>query len=861
MKAEKFTLKLSEALQEAQSSANVLSHAFVTNYHLLKAFLEQENGIVPQILLKIGIKPDIVLNAVQQKINTLPKTEGAELSFEKEVQKVLLEAEKIMAKMKEEFLSVDHVFLAMATVKGTSIKNEIFDAYAITAGEIEKVVSLLRETSSVQGREGGEHQGKALEKYGINLTKLAAEGKIDPVIGRDDEIRRTIQILSRRTKNNPVLIGDPGVGKTAIVEGLSKKIIDRDVPDALINKEIISLDMGAILAGAMYRGDFEKRLKEVIKEVEKSSGQIILFIDELHTIVGAGKTEGSPDAGNLLKPALARGSLHAIGATTIKEYRQHIEKDAALERRFQPVLVDQPSVEDTIAILRGIKERYEMHHGIRISDPAIIAAAELSNRYISDRQLPDKAIDLIDEAASALKMELTSEPVELERKKKKLITLEIEKEALKKEKDAVSKKRFSEVQEDIANLREEVKAFELTFRQEKGKLTNVAALREEYEKAKFEAQKSERESNLQRAAELRYGVLPGLEKKIQAAEKEIEKLQEKGKSYLREVVIPEDIAAVISKWTGIPVTKLVESEKQKLLRLEEELSKAVVSQKDAIHSVANAIRRSRAGLSDEHKPVGSFLFLGPTGVGKTQLAKALATFLFNDEHAMIRIDMSEYMEKFSIQRLIGAPPGYVGYEEGGQLTDAVRRKPFSVILFDEIEKAHPDIWNVLLQVLDDGRLTDSKGRTVDFKNTIIIMTSNIGSHLILEEKSEKVSAILRQQIVEILRKSFRPEFLNRLNDIVIFEKLNKKDIAQIVDLELQKVVHRLAQKGLKVEFDPTITEYLLATGFDPQFGARSLKRIIEKEVVDELAKILLEGKIDTEKEMKVKVEKRKVVVG
>lgn len=860
MNTEKFTLKLTEALAAAQSQANISDHAVITNFHLLQAFLEQEGSIVRQILAKLGVNAEVIQNALQQKRNSLPTAEGTQLSFDSEVQKVLLAAEKIMSKMSDEFLAVDHVFLAMTQVSGTAVQRDIFEPYSIQATDVEKVIQEFRAGQKVESRQGNQAETKALEKYGVDLTTLASSGKIDPVIGRDEEIRRTIQILSRRTKNNPVLIGDPGVGKTAIVEGLAKKIIDGDVPDMLRNKQIVSLDMGALLAGASYRGDFEKRLKAVIQEVEKSDGEIILFIDELHTIVGAGKTEGSADAGNLLKPALARGALHAIGATTIKEYRQHIEKDAALERRFQPVLVDEPTVEDTIAILRGIKERYEMHHGIRISDPAIIAAAELSHRYISDRQLPDKAIDLIDEAASALKMELTSEPVELEKLRKQLLTLEIEREALKKEKDATSKKRLEEVKKEIADLQEEIKAFEVAYRHEKELLQKVTTLREELDTVRFEAEAAEKSADLQKAAELKYAKIPEIEKKIQEAEKEFQKLREQGKTYLQEEVTTEEIAEVIAKWTGIPVTKLLQGEKEKLLDLETELAKKVISQKEAIAAVSNAIRRSRSGLGDEHKPIGSFLFLGPTGVGKTQLAKALASFLFNDEQAMVRIDMSEYMEKFSVQRLIGAPPGYVGYDEGGQLTDAVRRKPYSVVLFDEVEKAHPDVWNVLLQVLDDGRLTDSKGRTVDFKNTIIIMTSNIGSQFILEDSGEKVSSVVRTQIQEKLKRHFRPEFLNRLDDIVIFEKLSKKDLEQIVRLELQKVQKRLQSKGLPVKFDASVEKYLADTGYDPQFGARPLRRVIEQQIVDELAKVLISGKTDPEKPLQVTVDSKKNIV-
>ncbi len=851
MNPDQFTTKSLEAIQGAMQLAGQLKNSEVSIWHLLLVLLKQPNGIVPSLLQKLNVDLPTITDRVQQELEQLATVSGATKAYvSTDLNTVFEKAESEAGKLNDEFISTEHLFLAL--LENKSVKS-IFD---IDKKQVLSALQEIRGSQKVTDRDP-EDKYQALEKYTQNITQLAREGKIDPVIGRDEEIRRVTQILSRRTKNNPVLVGEPGTGKTAIVEGLAKKIIESDVPDALKNKTILSLDMGSLIAGSKYRGEFEDRLKAVIKDIEKSDGQIILFIDELHTIVGAGAQEGSTDAGNLLKPALARGTLRTIGATTLKEYRKYIEKDAALERRFQPVMVDEPSVEDAISILRGIKEKYETHHGVRIQDNAIVAAVNLSDRYIADRFLPDKAIDLMDEAASAIRIELDSKPTELDRLDRKIRQLEIEKEALKKEKDEASKQRLKEIEKTLAELKEQRNQLELHWQNEKKAIDKIKQAKKQIDELKEEAAQAERNLDLQRVAEINYGQIPQLQKEVESAQEELAKVQQDSQ-ILKEEVTQEDIAKVVARWTGIPVEKMLSSESQKLAHMEEELGKRVVGQTEAVTAVANAVRRNRAGISAPNRPIGSFMFLGPTGVGKTELAKALAEFLFNDETQLVRIDMSEYMEKHSVARLIGSPPGYVGYEEGGQLTEAVRRRPYTVILFDEIEKAHPEVFNVLLQLLDDGRLTDSKGRTVDFKNTVIIMTSNLGSQQIAEYQTDKDKQ--SEVIHKLLNEYFRPEFLNRLDDIIIFQPLTKNQIKEIVSLQLEEVKVRLAQRNITVEFSEKLMTHLSEAGFDPVFGARPLKRIIQREILDELALKIIDHKIEENSHVKLDYEKGKVII-
>ena len=839
MRLDKWAVTAQEALQAALGIAGDVEASEVAPTHLLKALLDSNERNLRSILEKIGADPDAIATQVDQTISKAPKVSGAQIGIGNDLLKVINEAEKLATKLGDSYVTSEHLLTALAN-DNTDAGRILRDA-GVTAKRVEEVYNELRGDERVTSQDA-KPQFEALEQYGRNVTDLARQGKLDPVIGRVEEIRRTIQVLSRRTKNNPVLIGEPGVGKTAIVEGLAERIVSGDVPSTLRDKELVELDMSALVAGAKYRGEFEDRLKSVVKEVAKSNGQIILFIDELHTIVGAGASEGSMDAGNILKPALARGELRAIGATTLDEYRKYIEKDAALARRFQTVLVSEPSVEDTISILRGLKEKYEQHHRVRITDSALVAAADLSNRYISDRFLPDKAIDLVDEAASRLRMELDSMPAEIDAVDRQLTQMQIEEQALMKEEDAASKERLENLRAEIATTQEKLDGMKANWQNERGAIDLVQDLKSQIEDAKVQMERVTREGDLAQASELRYSTIPELERKYDEAEKALLAKQEDG-GILKEEVTTDEIAEVVSSWTGVPVSKMMQGEMDKLKNLEDQLHLRVIGQDDAVSAVAAAVRRSRAGLADPNKPLGSFFFLGPTGVGKTELAKALAELLFDDERSLVRIDMSEYMEKFSVQRLIGAPPGYVGYDEGGQLTEAVRRHPYSVILLDEMEKAHPDVFNILLQVLDDGRLTDGQGRVVSFKNTIIIMTSNVGSQFIAGAGAEGFNEESRKQVMEALRSSFRPEFLNRIDDVVVFQPLGLEDIERIVDIQLKDVRSRLANERMTLELSEAAKQSLALDGLDPVYGARPLKRLIQRRVVDQVANLIIAGEL------------------
>ena len=833
----KFTEKLQQAFRAAQSKAARSNHQQIEIEHLLLALLEQDSGLAPNLLLKADVKLETLHARLVQEIDKLPKVTGSgatpdQIYVTPRLQKSLLKAEDEAKRLKDDYVSIEHVLLALLDDSGASGK--LLKESGLTRDRFMKTLQEVRGGQRVT-TQNPEQTYEALERYGRDLTKMAAQNKLDPVIGRDEEIRRVIQVLSRRTKNNPVLIGEPGVGKTAIVEGLALRIMRGDVPEGLKDKKVVSLDMGALIAGAKFRGEFEERLKAVLQEVQSAEGQIILFIDELHTVVGAGKTEGSMDAGNLLKPMLARGELHCIGATTLDEYRKHIEKDAALERRFQTVLVDQPTVEDTISILRGLRERYEKHHGVRIKDSSLVAAAVMSNRYISDRFLPDKAIDLMDEAAAKLRTEIDSMPTALDEILRRTMQLEIEREALKKETDASSKERLAKIEKEIADLKGDSSSLQAQWQSEKAAVLKLRTLREQIESTRQDIETAQRQYDLNKVAELQYGKLPALETELASLAEHTGR-----RRLLKDEVDEEDIASVVSRWTGVPVSKLLEGEMQKLLTLDKELHQRVIGQDEAVEAVSEAVLRARSGLKDPRRPIGSFIFLGPTGVGKTELARALAEFLFDDEHNMIRIDMSEYQEKHTVARLVGAPPGYIGFDEGGQLTEAVRRKPYSVVLFDEIEKAHPDVFNVLLQVLDDGRLTDGQGRTVDFKNTIVIMTSNIGSHRILEGGSHDK---LKSQVMEELRRHFRPEFLNRVDETIVFHSLDESHLKQIVEVQLAGLRERLAERHIQIELTDAARTHLVRAGYDSAYGARPLKRAIQKEIETPLARKIIAGEV------------------
>ena len=835
MDLEKFTERSRGFLQAAQTIAMRESHQKLAPEHLLKALLDDDQGLATNLIKAAGGAPDRVVQAVDAALGKIPKVTGdaGQTYMDQQTAKVLDEAQKLAKKAGDSFVPVERILTALAITRSKA--KEALDAGGVTAQKLNTAINDVRKgrtADSASAEEGYD----ALKKYARDLTEAARDGKIDPIIGRDEEIRRSMQILSRRTKNNPVLIGEPGVGKTAIAEGLAMRIVDGDVPESLRNKQLLSLDMGALIAGAKYRGEFEERLKAVLSEVTSAAGEIILFIDEMHTLVGAGKADGAMDASNLLKPALARGELHCVGATTLDEYRKHVEKDAALARRFQPLLVEEPTETDTISILRGIKEKYELHHGVRISDAALVAAATLSNRYITDRFLPDKAIDLMDEAASRLRMEVDSKPEELDALDREILQKQIEAEALKKEDDKASKDRLEKLERELSDLQQTSSEMTAQWQAERDKLESARDLKEQLDRARAELDAAKREGNLQRAGELSYGVIPGLEKQLETAESQDDLMVE-------EAVRPEQIAEVVERWTGIPTSKMLEGERDKLLRMEDELGRRVIGQRDAVHAVANAVRRARAGLNDENRPLGSFLFLGPTGVGKTELTKTVAEFLFDDESAMVRIDMSEFMEKHAVARLIGAPPGYVGYDEGGVLTEAVRRRPYQVVLFDEVEKAHPDVFNVLLQVLDDGVLTDGQGRTVDFKQTLIILTSNLGSQALSQLPDSGDAAQARRDVMDAVRAHFRPEFLNRLDETIIFDRLSRDDMGGIVDIQLGRLKKRLAKQNIGLELDDAAKIWLADEGYDPVFGARPLKRVIQRALQDQLAEMLLSGDI------------------
>ncbi|MFN2289984.1 MAG: ATP-dependent chaperone ClpB [Anaerolineae bacterium] len=853
MDLNRYTEKAQQAVVQAQSLAGELSHGQIEGEHLLLALLRQSDGVVPQVIQALGLQPEVLAQQVQHDLDRRSKVYGGatQVGLSRQLSQTLDRAEKISGELRDDYVSAEHLLLALSEDRAGSVAH-LLQNNGVTKDAILRALAGIRGSQRVTSQTP-ETTYQALERYGRDLTELARDGKLDPVIGRDQEIRRVIQVLSRRTKNNPVLIGEPGTGKTAIVEGLAQRIVRGDVPEGLKDKRLVQLDLGAMIAGAKFRGEFEERLKAVLKEITDAQGQIVVFIDELHTVVGAGAAQGAMDASNMLKPMLARGELHMVGATTLDEYREHVEKDAALERRFQPVFVDEPSVEETISILRGLKERYEVHHGVRIQDSAVIAAAVMSDRYISDRFLPDKAIDLVDEAASRLRMEITSKPEELDRVDRQIMQLEIEREALRKEKDKASKERLKKLEKELADLQEQSRALTARWEREKSAIQDMRETKEKTEQVRHRIEEAQRNYDYRRASELQYGELARLEKQLSEQEQQLKALQEGGQQLLKEEVDSEDVAEVVSSWTGIPVSKLLEGEVEKLLKMEDRLHRRVVGQDRAITVVSNAVRRSRAGLQDPNRPIGSFLFLGPTGVGKTELARSLAEFLFDDEDAMIRIDMSEYQERHTVSRLIGAPPGYVGYEEGGQLTEAVRRRPYSVVLFDEVEKAHPEVFNALLQLLDDGRLTDGHGRTVDFKNTVVIMTSNIGTEY-LDGRESQTDGQRREQVMSALRQHFRPEFLNRIDEIVIFHGLSKEHLKKIVEIQVDRLRELLASRDLKIELSDAAEEYLAEEGYDPAFGARPLKRVIQRKVQDPLALRLLQGDFEEGDRVRVDVQ-------